>query len=81
MKKESIRLDSSYNVPVKKNKLLIIGLNDSQGVDTTFKINKKSFMWYIRKEFDSRKIKYEMFDCFSLFFNKTYYVESFLNII
>lgn len=77
MKEESIRLDSSYNVPVKKNKLLIIGLNDSHGVDTTFKINKKSFMWYIRKEFDSRKIKYEMFDCFSLFFNKTYYVESF----
>ena len=68
---------NNLNISLNKNKLLIIGLNDSQGVDTNFKINKKSFMHYIRKELDNRKIKYEMFDCFSLFFNKTYYIDSF----
>ena len=58
--------------------LLIIGLNDSQGVDTTFRINKKSCMRYLRKELDEKKIKYEMFDCFSLLFNKTYHIDAFL---
>ena len=77
MKEENIKFYNSYDIPVKKNKLLIIGLNDSQGVDTTFKVYKKSFMWYVRKELDRRKIKYEMFDCFSLFFNKTYYIKTF----
>lgn len=60
-----------------KKRFLIIGLNDSQGVDTTFRIDKKSCMYYIEKEFIKRKENFEMFDCFSLFFNKTHYVESF----
>ena len=70
-------INNNFKVSTKEKKMLIIGLNDSQGVDTTFKINKKSFMYYIKKEYVRREEKFEMFDCFSLFFNKTHYVESF----
>lgn len=59
------------------DELLIIGLNDSQGVDTTFKINKKSFMYYIEKKLKKNEIQYKMIDCFSLFFNKTHYIDLF----
>ena len=61
----------------KDNQLLIIGLNDSQGVDTTFKIKKKSFMFYIEKNLKKANIKYEIIDCFSLFFNKIHYIDLF----
>lgn len=60
------------------DKLLIVGFNDSQGVDTSFKLNKKSFLYYIEKELKLYNIKYQAIDCYSLLFNKTYYIDSFL---
>lgn len=64
--------------------LLLVGLNDSQGVGRVSSLLKKELLELLKKELTSRNLKPEVIDAFSLLINKTehidYILKSNLNI-
>jgi len=62
----------------KNKQLLIIGLNDSQGVNTTASFFKKGLLEYLASTLASDDVTEEVINAFSLTFNKTEHVDSFL---
>lgn len=62
-----------------KNKgLTIIGLNDSQGVNTTSVLNKKGLLEYLKDVLTTEDFTPEVINAFSLLMNKTEHIEYFL---
>jgi len=62
-----------------KNKgLLIIGLNDSQGVNTTSTFFKKGLLEYLAAALTSEELTPEVINAFSLTMNKTEHIDYFL---
>lgn len=62
----------------KDKSLLIIGLNDSQGVNVTFPFFNKGFLDHLAEVLISNNIKIELINAFSLMINKTEHIDSFL---
>ena len=62
-----------------KNKgLLIVGLNDSQGVNTTSTFFKKGLLEYLAYTLMSEELRPEVINAFSLTMNKTEHIDYFL---
>ena len=62
-----------------KNKgLLIVGLNDSQGVNTTSTFFKKGLLEYLAAALSSKELTPEVINTFSLTMNKTEHIDYFL---
>ena len=62
-----------------KNKgLLIVGLNDSQGVNTTSTIFKKGLLEYLASALTTNELTPEVINAFSLTMNKTEHIDYFL---
>jgi len=59
--------------------LLIVGLNDSQGVNTTSTFFKKGLLEYLAKALENEKLKPLVINAFSLTMNKTEHIDYFLN--
>lgn len=72
--KKIVELKKNY----KDNSLLIIGLNDSQGVNVTFPFFKKGFLEYLEEYLISSNLKPVLINAFSLMMNKTEHIDSFL---
>lgn len=75
----------SYNEKIErliqyyKNKgLLIVGLNDSQGVNTTSTFFKKGLLEYLASALTSEELTPEVINAFSLTMNKTEHIDYFL---
>ena len=62
----------------KDNGLLIVGLNDSQGVNTTSTFFKKGLLEYLAAALTSEKLTPEVINAFSLTMNKTEHIDYFL---
>lgn len=62
----------------KKNGLLIVGLNDSQGVNTTTTFFKKGLLEYLAAALTDEKLTPEVINAFSLTMNKTEHIDYFL---
>lgn len=62
----------------KDNGLLIVGLNDSQGVNTTSTFFKKGLLEYLAASLTSDGLKPEVINAFSLTMNKTEHIDYFL---
>ncbi len=62
----------------KKNGLLIVGLNDSQGVNTTTTFFKKGLLEYLASALTDEKLTPEVINVFSLTMNKTEHIDYFL---
>ncbi len=62
----------------KDNGLLIVGLNDSQGVNTTSTFFKKGLLEYLAAALTSKKLTPEVINAFSLTMNKTEHIDYFL---
>lgn len=60
------------------NGLLIVGLNDSQGVNTTSTFFKKGLLEYLASALTSEKLTPEVINAFSLTMNKTEHIDYFL---
>ena len=58
--------------------LLIVGLNDSQGVNTTSTFFKKGLLEYLAAALTSSKLTPEVINAFSLTMNKTEHIDYFL---
>lgn len=62
----------------KKKGLLIVGLNDSQGVNTTSTFFKKGLLEYLALALTSEELTPEVINAFSLTMNKTEHIDYFL---
>lgn len=62
----------------KDNGLLIVGLNDSQGVNTTSTFFKKGLLEYLAAALTSEELTPEVINAFSLTMNKTEHIDYFL---
>lgn len=62
----------------KDNGLLIVGLNDSQGVNTTSTFFKKGLLEYLASALTSKDLIPEVINAFSLTMNKTEHIDYFL---
>lgn len=62
----------------KDNGLLIVGLNDSQGVNTTSTFFKKGLLEYLAAALTSEKLTPQVINAFSLTMNKTEHIDYFL---
>lgn len=62
----------------KDNGLLIVGLNDSQGVNTTSTFFKKGLLEYLQATLTSKDLTPEIINAFSLTMNKTEHIDYFL---
>lgn len=62
----------------KDNGLLIVGLNDSQGVNTTSTFFKKGLLEYLAAALTSEELTPEIINAFSLTMNKTEHIDYFL---
>ena len=62
----------------KDNGLLIVGLNDSQGVNTTSTFFKKGLLEYLTNALTSDQLTPEVINAFSLTMNKTEHIDYFL---
>lgn len=62
----------------KDNGLLIVGLNDSQGVNTTSTFFKKGLLEYLASALTSEELTPEIINAFSLTMNKTEHIDYFL---
>ena len=62
----------------KDDGLVIVGLNDSQGVNTTSTFFKKGLLEYLAAALTSEKLKPEVINAFSLALNKTEHIDYFL---
>lgn len=62
----------------KDNGLLIVGLNDSQGVNTTSTFFKKGLLEYLANALTSDQLTPEVINAFSLTMNKTEHIDYFL---
>lgn len=62
----------------KENGLLIVGLNDSQGVNTTTTFFKKGLLDYLALALTSDELSPEVINAFSLTMNKTEHIDYFL---
>lgn len=62
----------------KDNGLLIVGLNDSQGVNTTSTFFKKGLLEYLAAALTSKELTPEVINAFSLTMNKTEHIDYFL---
>ncbi len=62
----------------KNNGLLIVGLNDSQGVNTTSTFFKKGLLEYIASALTSEELNPQVINAFSLTMNKTEHIDYFL---
>lgn len=62
----------------KDNGLLIVGLNDSQGVNTTSTFFKKGLLEYLAVALTSEELTPEVINAFSLTMNKTEHIDYFL---
>lgn len=58
--------------------LLIVGLNDSQGVNTTSTFFKKGLLEYLAASLTNRELTPEVINAFSLTMNKTEHIDYFL---
>ena len=58
--------------------LTIIGMNDSQGVNTTSILNKKGLLEYLKDVLTTNEFTPEVINAFSLLMNKTEHIEYFL---
>lgn len=58
--------------------LLIVGLNDSQGVNTTSTFFKKGLLEYLANALTNEELTPEVIDAFSLSMNKTEHLNYFL---
>ena len=62
----------------KDSGLLIVGLNDSQGVNTTSTFYKKGLLEYLAAALTSEELTPEVINAFSLTMNKTEHIDYFL---
>lgn len=62
----------------KENGLLILGLNDSQGVNTTTTFFKKGLLEYLAAALTTEELVPEVINAFSLTMNKTEHIDYFL---
>lgn len=62
----------------KRNGLLIVGLNDSQGVNTTSTFFKKGLLEYLAASLTNEQLTPEVINAFSLTMNKTEHIDYFL---
>ena len=62
----------------KDDGLLIVGLNDSQGVNTTTTFFKKGLLEYLKAALTSEELNPKVIDAFSLTMNKTEHIDYFL---
>lgn len=62
----------------KDNGLLIVGFNDSQGVNTTSTFFKKGLLEYLAASLTSEELTPEVINAFSLTMNKTEHIDYFL---
>lgn len=62
----------------KDNGLLIVGLNDSQGVNTTSTFFKKGLLEYLAAALTTKELTPEVINAFSLTMNKTEHIDYFL---
>ena len=62
----------------KDNGLLIVGLNDSQGVNTTPTFYKKGLLEYLAAALTSKELAPKVINAFSLTMNKTEHIDYFL---
>ena len=62
----------------KNDGLLIVGLNDSQGVNTTSTFFKKGLLEYLAAALTNEELTPEVIDAFSLTMNKTEHIDYFL---
>ena len=62
----------------KDNGLLIVGLNDSQGVNTTSTFFKKGLLEYLASALTSEELLPSVINAFSLTMNKTEHIDYFL---
>ncbi len=77
MKTEDIRLKELRNY-YKSMGLTIIGLNDSQGVNTTSFLNKKGLLEYLKLALTTDDFSPEVINAFSLLMNKTEHIDYFI---
>lgn len=75
MEKQKIEQLNNY---YKDNNLLIVGLNDSQGVNTTSTFFKKGLLEYLASSLTSKDLQPEVINAFSLLMNKTEHINYFL---
>ena len=75
MEKEKLRDLTDY---YKDDGLTIVGLNDSQGVNTTSTIFKKGLLEYLASELKTDKFNPTVINAFSLLMNKTEHIDYFL---
>lgn len=75
MEKQKIEQLTDY---YKDKGLLIVGLNDSQGVNTTSTFFKKGLLEYLAASLTSKDLKPEVINAFSLLMNKTEHIDYFL---
>mgnify|MGYP001316208837 FL=1 len=62
-----------------KNKaLLIVGLNDSQGINISFSFFKKGVLEYVSKSLTSDTLIPKVINAFSFMFNKTHHIDYFM---
>lgn len=73
--KEKLRELAQY---YKDKGLLIVGLNDSQGVNTTSTFFKKGLLEYLARALADEKLKPAVINAFSLTMNKTEHIDYFL---
>ncbi len=81
IKKDRTTLDQKINKLIEyyKNKgLLIVGLNDSQGVNTTSTFFKKGLLEYLAAALTSKELSPKVINAFSLTMNKTEHIDYFL---
>lgn len=72
VKKVKLCYQANHDLP------LIVGMNDSMGVNTGLNPFGKSFFDILNKQLSSNDMKAEVIPCFSLLFNKTEHVDYFL---
>ena len=80
MKKNSLeysRIEKLINY-YKEKELLIIGLNDSQGVNTTSTFFKKGLLEYLAASLTTKELTPTVINAFSLTMNKTEHIDYFL---
>lgn len=60
-----------------KEKILIIGLNDSQGINININVFKKGFCQHVIKKMKKDNFEPLLINAFSFKFNKTYHIDYF----
>ena len=75
MEKEKLKRLTDY---YKNDGLTIVGLNDSQGVNTTSTILKKGLLEYLASSLKTEELDPTVINAFSLLLNKTEHIDYFL---